>query len=140
MQVVPYRPGLLNVLVAFPYFNASVVQILRQRAGEFNLLIDSGAFTAWRSGTSIRLRDYCKFIDLVPISAVAYFMLDVIYNPQETEDNFRKMRARGYAPWPVFTPGSSWAQFDYYYAESDVLACGGLANKYDAKSQQWLKT
>jgi hypothetical protein len=135
----PYKPGALNILVAFPYFSRGIIDVLKAHAGEYNLLIDSGAFTAWKSGNPIRLSHYCQFLDAVPVPFFRYFMLDVIGDPAMTERNFRKMRALGYSPIPVFTPGSTWQQFDYYYTESDMLATGGLTkNKYDPKSQKWL--
>jgi hypothetical protein len=136
--VTPYKPGALNLLVAFPYFNRSVVDVLKAHAGEYNLLIDSGAFTAWKSGNPIRLSHYCQFLDALPVPYWKYIMLDVVGNPSATEHNFRRMRALGYSPIPVFTPGSVWSQFDYYYTESDMLATGGLANKYGPKTQKWL--
>jgi hypothetical protein len=118
-----------------------VASILSEHKGKFRFLLDSGAFTAWRSKKPIALDSYCNFLDTLrgkSFEPWRYFMLDVIYRPVETEANYRAMRARGYDPIPVFTPGSSWEQFDYYYSQTDLLACGGLANKYDPASQQWL--
>lgn len=135
----PADPWRLGVLSAFPYMDARTVAVLREHAGATDFFLDSGAFTAWRSGKPISLDDYCRFLDKCPVKTWRYVMLDVIENPGATLDNLRAMRSRGFKPVPVFTPGQALDDLAEYYAEdSDFIACGGLANKYSPASESWL--
>ena len=101
----------LYILIAYPYFNNRMYSYLlerRKKYNDFELIIDSGAFTAWNTGINISLDNYCKFLDsissLEPFHAV---QLDVVGNPDETYKNYLNMRDRGYDVMPVFTRGSS---------------------------------
>jgi len=134
-------PWRLGILSAFPYMDARTVAVLREHAGSIDFFLDSGAFTAWRSGKPIALDDYCRFLDKCPVNPWRYVMLDVIYKPEATLENLRLMRTRGFNPVPVFTPGQALSDLVEYYAdESDFIACGGLANKYTPASEAWLGT
>ena len=73
-----------------------------------NLIIDSGAFSAWKLGKPIDVDEYCDFLlanlEWIPI----YVALDVI-NPNDPEEaaaashkNFLHMRKRGLNPLPVW--------------------------------------
>lgn len=132
-------PWRLGVLSAFPYMDTRTVNVLREHANSIDFFLDSGAFTAWRSGKPIALDDYCRFLDKPPVALWRYVMLDVIYNGKATLENLRLMRSRGFKPVPVFTPGQALEDLIEYYAEdSDFIACGGLANKYSPASESWL--
>ena len=60
------------------------------------LLIDSGAFTAWKANESISLDDYCRFIEKLPVTPWGYFQLDVVGDPDGTIRNYDEMRRRGF--------------------------------------------
>lgn len=77
----------------------------------YNMLLDSGAFSAWRLGQPINLNEYCDFLlenqDWIGHSVA----LDVI-NPgdpeaaaRESYNNYLYMRKRGLDPIPVFHVG-----------------------------------
>lgn len=129
----------LALLTAFPYMDERAVRTLREHQDSIDFFLDSGAFTAWKSGKPIALDDYCRFLERCPVRLWRYIMLDVIENPEATLRNLRTMRERGFNPVPVFTPGQSLTDLAEYYAdENDMAACGGLANKYTPKSEAWL--
>lgn len=137
----PAAPLKLGILAAFPYMDARTVAALREHAGSLDFFLDSGAFTAWKSGKPVSLDAYCRFIEAPPVPLWRYVMLDVIYNPVDTLRNLQTMRARGFNPVPVFTPGQSLTDLPYYYeGDNDFIACGGLANKYTPKSEAWLQS
>lgn len=115
----------LNVLVAYPYLNKSL-QVYLQDKNDINLLLDSGAFTAWKAGQVIEIDDYCKFIDNLPIKPWKYFALDVVGNPQKTMENYEIMLKRGYKPIPIFTRGEDISVLEDYYKTSDIVGVGGL--------------
>lgn len=78
-----------------------------------NLLLDSGAFSAWSLGKSVDLNAYCDYIERNQEWIGNYVALDVI-NPKDTlaaaEASFQNlltMRKRGLRPIPVFHVGES---------------------------------
>jgi hypothetical protein len=119
----------VNILVAYPYFSQDIAAELRAAPrGEFRLLVDSGAFTAFTTGREILLDDYCRFLDSIsdlrPFHAI---QLDVIGDATGTLANYRTMRARGYDVLPVFTRGSPLEILDELYQETDYALLGGVA-------------
>jgi hypothetical protein len=115
----------LNVLVAYPYLNNSLQNYLQDKQ-DIKLLLDSGAFTAWKAGQTIEVDDYCTFIDSLPFKPWRYFSLDVVGDPDKTNKNYDIMLKRGYKPIPIFTRGEDINVLDEYYKTSDVVGVGGL--------------
>ncbi len=124
--MIPETECRLNLLVAYPYANAATVKALADRRDEIRFVLDSGAFTAFKSGKPIALDDYCRFIEGLPFRPWRYFVLDVIGDPEASERNYETMRARGFNPVPIFTRGESLDALDRYYETSDVVGIGGL--------------
>lgn len=121
-----------NLLIAYPYLSKGTdafVSIIK-RARRSRLLVDSGAFTAWKAGSEISLDDYCRFIEGLPIKPWRYFTLDKIGDPEGTIKNYETMLARGLNPVPIFTRGEDLAALDYFYKTSDVVGIGGLVGTY----------
>ena len=120
----------LNILVAYPYLKKTLVEALTQQNSKINFLLDSGAFTAWKSGKPISLNQYCDFLDSLPIKPWRYFALDVVGDAHATMENYQQMLQRGYNPIPVFTPSQKFEDIDEYYKTTDIIGCGGLTNKF----------
>jgi hypothetical protein len=112
--------------MAYPYVKPDVLRFFRERRDEMRLLIDSGAFTAWKAGKTIALDDYCRFIESLPVTPWRYFTLDVVGDPKGTLSNYETMRKRGFKPVPIFTRGEDPSLLDEYYKTSDVVGIGGL--------------
>lgn len=116
----------LNLLMAFPYVKPDVLRFFAERNSEIRLLIDSGAFTAWKAGSTISIDDYCRFIESLPVKPWRYFTLDVVGNPKGTLENYQIMLKRGFSPVPIFTRGEDPSLLDEYYKTSEVVGIGGL--------------
>jgi len=118
----------LNILYSYAYLQGNqgkkILSLLNNKNIDF--LLDSGAFTAWKAKKEIRLIDYCRFLERLPIKPWNYFTLDVIGNPKETLDNYKKMLERGFKPIPIFTRGEDISVLDEYYKTSDIVGIGGL--------------
>lgn len=129
------RLPLLNLLVAYPYAKPKMLDCLSsiQKEGQSQIIIDSGAFTAWKANKPIHIDDYCKFIESLPFKPFRYFALDVIGDPKGTLENYEIMLKRGFNPVPVFTRGEDPSVLDDYYKTSDVVAIGGLVGTYKNK-------
>jgi hypothetical protein len=95
-------------------------------AGQLRFLLDSGAFTAWKSANPIKIDDYCRFLEQLPIMPWRYFALDVIGDPHGTMRNYELMLKRGFKPIPIFTRGENPDVLDEYFKTSDVVGIGGL--------------
>ena len=117
----------LNLLVAYPYYMMPQTQEVMKRCGrELRFVLDSGAFTAWKSGNPIELDDYCRFLETCQPTPWRYFSLDVIGNPSATIKNYETMLKRGFNPIPVFTRGECPSVLETFYETSEVVAIGGL--------------
>jgi len=118
---------LLNLLVAFPYFDKAIIKELETLKGRYRLIVDSGAFTAWNAGKPVHLDDYCEFLDsiehLKPFNAV---QLDVIGDGEATYKNLLEMQNRGYDVMPVFTRGEDPQRLEEFYKMHDYVMLGGL--------------
>lgn len=97
--------------------------------GKLRFLLDSGAFTAFKSGKPIKLDDYCRFLETLPIKPWRYFALDVIGDEDATFKNYETMLARGFGPIPVYTLGGDISIIEDYYKTTDCIAFGGLVGK-----------
>lgn len=141
----------LNLLVAYPYMKPDLITALKDNQEDIRFLLDSGAFTAWKSGKEINVDDYCKFIESLPFKPWRYFTLDVIGNPEASLKNYEIMLSRGFKPVPIFTRGEDISMIDKYYETSDVVGIGGLVrtkgnkgfvkgimNKVGARKVHWL--
>jgi hypothetical protein len=117
---------LLNVLTAYPYASAEVINVVAANQNHIRFVLDSGAFTAWKAGKPIALDDYCRFIESLPFKPWRYFALDVIGDPHASMANYEMMLRRGFNPVPIFTRGEDPAALDEYFKTSDVVGIGGL--------------
>jgi len=117
-----------NILIAYPYFSESITRSLQNwDHKQYRLMVDSGAFTAWKSGTPIQLDDYCRFLDSIeclrPFNAI---QLDVLRNHEKTRENYLTMKARGYDVLPVFTRGAPIEWLHEASEHSDYILFGGI--------------
>jgi hypothetical protein len=80
------------------------------------VFLDSGAFTAWTKGETIKVEDYIRFVRQVEPYVQIYANLDVIpaspkrvrtveeveTSAQQSHRNWQKMKDAGLRPLPVF--------------------------------------
>lgn len=125
----------LNILYAYPYFTSKALEEFSKiDRSKFRLIIDSGAFSAYNSGFKIEFNDYLRFLDSIKwLKPDAQVQLDVVFNPKETQENYKKSLELGYDVAPVFTRGDS---IDYLYrlTENDsYVFIGGVQGGQGAK-------
>ncbi len=92
-----------------------------------NLFLDSGAYTAARSGKPINLEEYIKFIKEHQNTFTIYANLDVIGSWKETWKNQKIMENTGLHPMPVFHMEDPMKCLDWCL-EYEYFALGGMAN------------
>jgi hypothetical protein len=103
-----------------------------------DVLLDSGAFTAFTLGKPIKLADYCAY--LIEKQPKHYFNLDVIGDHDATLANYKRMVDKGFNPIPVFGYGGDLKYLREYCAMTDYVALGGLVpvTRFKAKLARWL--
>ncbi len=114
------------LLASYHYFKTKTEIIKKCLEKNFEVFIDSGAFSAANSDKEINIDDYCKYI--LETGVTTYAGLDVIGNASATRYNTEYMVGEyGLNPIPTFHLGSNLhdlnaiASGDYSY-----IALGGL--------------
>ena len=91
------------------------------------VLIDSGAFTFYKTGQSKTVKEYAAFLRGLEIEPVDYFQLDVIGDAEATLRNYREMLDMGLRPVPIWTRGAPIEHFHEMADTADYVGVGGIA-------------
>ena len=130
-----------SILVSFAAITKPLRRWLdanRDRVGA--TLLDSGAYSVWRSGKTVDLAEYQRFIDGANGVFDTYVQLDVIRDPEATLANYRRMRDAGYAPLPVLQMGAPAQHLAAFAGDTDYVGLGGLVNHgRNLRARQWLR-
>lgn len=134
-----------NILCSFAIFgNAKgiIQQVMKaSREGEINIMLDSGAFSAFttKGYDFVTLDNYCRWLTHTADSAEKYVMLDVIGNEDATKRNYETMVKRGFNPMYVYTMTSKDNAFllDALKNNPNVCVAGGAATKGDWMIQRY---
>lgn len=118
-----------RLLLSFFYFRTKGLRGYLSRLGyKPEILLDSGAFSAYSKGRNISLIDYIDFIRAHEEVIDRYIALDVIGDPDITQAYYEIMRSKGISPIPVFHFGGDFRYLDYYVERGETLiALGGSA-------------
>lgn len=90
------------------------------------VLLDSGAFTAFNAGKVIELSDYIGFLKKWAPRLFGYMLLDKLQDPVQTEANWKIMLDEGLSPVPIHVFGEGAEQMEAFFARSPYVALGGL--------------
>jgi len=103
--------------------------------------LDSGAFSAFVTGTTIDIDQYIDFIKNNSDEISYYFNLDVVGNAEETYANQKYIEEQGLKPIPVFHANEDFKWLQKYIDEGhQYIALGGVAQLRDrVKIVRWLK-
>jgi len=109
-----------------------------QMVKEFGMqvLLDSGAFSAWSVGKQININDYADY--LFKYQPDKYFNLDVIGDPEETAKNQIFLESLGLTPIPVFHLGEPMELLDNLVKRYGVIGLGGTVGKPHRQRTKWL--
>ena len=129
------KHGLTNLLMSYHHYSKNKILVKKLISDGNDIFIDSGAFSAYNSGSYIDIDDYCKF--LIDVGATHYAALDVIGDAQKTLENQRYMEQQyGLKPIPTFHMGEP-ADFALRLAENyDYIAIGGMV--FSEGIEYWL--
>jgi len=104
-----------------------------------DIFLDSGAFSAFKSGVEIDLDKYIQFVLDNTKAIYAFAGLDVIGNAQATYENQLYVEDHGITPIPTYHYGEPANYLRRYAKYYDYIALGGVAqlrNRYSLK--EWL--
>lgn len=110
---------------------ADLVEILGYKP---EILLDSGAYTAFNKGKIIRLEDYMDFIERNREYITHYISLDVIQDISGTLANYRRLKDNGYNPIPVFHYRSDERILEYYIENGESYIALGATVPIKNKS------
>lgn len=116
----------VNVLLSFAFHFGTDLGPVRRNLVCGNMMIDSGAFTAWSKGKPIKLDAYAAFLEKWRGCWDHAITLDVIGDGAASAVNTRKLHARGLPVMPVFTRGDKLPEFDAMVREVGYVCVGGL--------------
>ena len=107
------------------------------RAHGFEVMADSGAFTAWKQGRALDIDDYIRWLREHEIPL--YFNLDVVGDQAATRMNQEYMEAQGMTPIPVFHIGEPWALLREMVSGYPVVGLGGTVGQPTRVKEHWLR-
>lgn len=118
----------LNILISYEYIDDKSRQMLIDNQHKLNIIIDSGAFTAFTKKKQINLTEYTEYIrslkkEIVNFNAI---QLDVVFNPEKTRENFVKQLDAGVQVCPVFTRGEKPERFFELINDGHYVFVGGV--------------
>lgn len=90
------------------------------------LFLDSGAFSAFRSGAVIEVEKYIEFLHAHGDAFETYAGLDVIGDPKGTVRNQKIMDTAGLHAIPTFHVGSDFSLLRYWADRYGHIALGGM--------------
>lgn len=118
-----------------------------------NVLLDSGAWSAWTRGVELSLLDYIEFVKQNRRYLWNYINMDVIPGTasrrrdrsdvekaaKASYGNQQKMKAAGLSPWPVFHQGEDFVWLDRYLRDGEkYVAVSTAKNQSDKEQELWL--
>ena len=132
-----------QILCSYHYFKKKQDVVKECLRKNYDVLIDSGAFSAANSGKEIDIREYCEFI--LETGVVKYAGLDVIGDAKATRDNTEFMiKECKLKPIPTFHMGSEISDLDAllgypYIALGGLVFSSGITSHCDAVWAHLLK-
>jgi len=126
-----------SLLVSYVYLDMFLKQ--RHRYNFRDWVMDSGAFSAFNSGTEIKLQDYidvCKKLKATDPKLTHVFSLDVIGDWRGTLKNTEEMWRQGVEAIPTFHFGTPEKELYSLARDYPRIALGGISGKH---GKEWYR-
>lgn len=126
-----------RVLLSYWYARKLDAGAIRAATAGWDVIVDSGAFSAYTSGQTIDVDTYAAWLAGWKDVATAAFSLDVIGDPVASLRNYRRLAAAGTGVpiVPVFHAGSAARHLDALLDEgARYIGFGGLVEHYQKKA------
>ena len=114
-----------NILISYYYWkNKSINKLINYLGYKPNIMLDSGAYSAWNKNQKININNYIEYIKNNIEFINNYIILDVIENPKQTLKNLKYMKNKGLNPIPVFHHGDKISKINKLKQYNDLIALG----------------
>lgn len=131
--------GARNILISYAEFRTGFGRFYEQlKEYEFNILLDSGAYSAFTQGYEIPVEEYAAFLHEWKDCLVGYFNLDVIGDFDRTWDNQDYLEAAGLNPIPVVHYPVATEVLRIVSRQYDFIGLGGLVPVSTPEADSWL--
>ena len=131
-----------HFLISYYYDkNHKLTELTHKTIKDAEILLDSGAFSAWNTNKELDINEYMKYVKQYSDDYIAYFNMDVIFDGEKSKDNYDLMRSNNLNPIPVFHYGSDMDILKHYSKHSDYIALSGFV-RYATKPRlmsNWAK-
>jgi hypothetical protein len=116
-----------RLLCSYWYFkNKPLAKFCEELGYQPEILLDSGAYSAFTKGKHVNVLDYIEYIRANRDYITNYISLDVIGDPRMTLLLYQLMRSAGLNPIPVAHYGEDVLLVDYHQeGQSPLVALGG---------------
>lgn len=116
-----------RLLISYYYFKTKSLESFIDFIGYIpEIILDSGAFSAFTKGGSVSLLDYLKYIEENGKYIKYYISLDVIGDSLTTYAYYQIMKNKGFTPLPVYHYGEDISYLKKYIdAREAYIALGG---------------
>lgn len=130
-----------KLLLSYHYFkNRSLEEFCNEIGYKPEILLDSGAYSAWAKGKNISPIDYMNYIVKNKDYIDKYIMLDVIGDPDVTYKYYEIMKLKGFNPVPVYHYGDNELYLRQFINDGcDFIALGNTVPIKDKnKVAEWI--
>jgi hypothetical protein len=118
------RPS--RLLLSYFYFRRkSLVEFISSLGYRPEILIDSGAWSAFNSGVEISVVNYMNYLQENRDLIDQYISMDVIGDSELSLFFWNVMRRKGFSPIPVYHYKEDEKYLKYYTKRSNIIAIGG---------------
>lgn len=103
------------------------------------VMIDSGAYSAWRQGVPVDIQEYIRYVKTLlkrGYPQIVYVNLDVIGDGEGSYTNWKIMRDAGLDPLPIYHAGTDEKWLKKYLHHTDHIGLGAIANMSSDK-RKW---
>lgn len=132
-----------RLLCSYWYFkNRSMHEFCNSLGYTPEILLDSGAYSAFTKGRCINIGDYMRYIEKNAEYISRYIALDVINDHFATKENYKVMRMAGFSPIPVYHYGDDlYIIKEYVQCGEKLVALGNTVRIKDKKTvAKWCKS
>jgi len=92
------------------------------------LLLDSGAYSAYTQNDEINIDGYIEFIKEHKHLLYAYINLDILGDGEGSYQNYKYMKSKGLNPIPVYHAETDIKYLKLYLKATDYISIGAIAN------------
>lgn len=148
LEVIQVEKPERLILSYFYFRNKALKSVIEKLEYKLEIMLDSGAYSAYTGGKNIALPDYLNYILQNKEYIDKYIALDVIGDSYLTFKYYEIMKEKGFNPLPVFHYGEDYIYLARYYNSGEkyialggVIGIGGCVGKVkNQEAIKWINT